>query len=43
MNSMKELGLYIMLIGMAGAAVVAGYIYWRTRDNRRRPGRRKYF
>ncbi len=31
MNSMKDLGLYIMLAGMTGAAAIALYIYFRTR------------
>ena len=29
--TMKDLGLWIMLAGMTGAAVVAIYIYFRTR------------
>lgn len=40
--TLKDLGLYIMLAGMAGGAVIAIYVYWRTRDNRKRPGRKNF-
>ena len=31
MTPLSELGLYVMIAGMTGAAVVAIYIYFRTR------------
>ncbi len=31
MTPLSELGLYIMLAGMTGAAAIALYIYFRTR------------
>ena len=31
MTPLSELGLYLMLAGMAGAAAIALYVYWRTR------------
>ena len=38
--TMKELGLYVMLISGAAGVAVAAYVYWRTRDDRPRRGRR---
>ena len=42
MTPLSEIGLYIMLSGGAAGLAIACYVWIRTRDNKRRPGR-KYF